>query len=186
MTEQPGLFALPDPPTAAPVQASRDRGRRGEHWTRTVVADLHILNGRALRDAAQKVLAESVTINLGPADDDPDLLDDHEEIATSNAAAIRWWIDPTTGIWPELAEMLRLDLVDIDATDETTLRVRARWSVTVTITDIRLLRSQAPGPDLPDESFPDLWNRTADPFAPLTRLPGATWEPISVAVTRGR
>jgi hypothetical protein len=66
------------------------------------------------------------------------------------------------------------------------LRVRARWSVTVTITDIRLLRSQAPGPDLPDESFPDLCNRTADPFAPLTRLPGATWEPISVAVTRGR
>jgi hypothetical protein len=97
-----------------------------------------------------------------------------------------WWINPTTGIWPELAEALRLDVVDIDATDETRRRVQAHWSVRVTITDIRLLHAQAPGSKIPDESFPELWNRTADPFAPLARLRGGTWEPISVEVTRGR
>jgi hypothetical protein len=185
MTEQPGLFALPGPPAAA-VRPPRDRGRRGEHWTRTVVADLHIVDSRALRDATYRRLSETVTINLGPADDDPGLLEEHQEIATSNAAAVRWWIDPTAGIWPELAEALRLDVVDIGATDETTRRVRAHWSVSVTITDIRLLRAQAPGSELPDESFPALWNRTADPFAPLAGLRGGSWEPISVEVTRGR
>jgi hypothetical protein len=41
-------------------------------------------------------------------------------------------------------------------------------------------------PDLPDDTFPELWNRAADPFAPLTDLPGATWEPISVEVVRAR
>ena len=72
MTEQPGLFALPDPPSAPPARAPRDRGRRGEHWTRTVVADLHIVDSRALREATYRLLSESITINLGPANDDPD------------------------------------------------------------------------------------------------------------------
>jgi hypothetical protein len=58
--------------------------------------------------------------------------------------------------------------------------------VTVTITDIHLLRRRTPRPDLPDNTFADLWNRAADPFAPLTGLPGATWEPISVDVVRAR
>jgi hypothetical protein len=143
MTEQPGLFAVPDPPSAAPVPAPRDRGRRGEHWTRTVVADLHIVASRALRDAAQKVLSKTVTVNLGPADDDSDLLEEHQEIATSKPPPSAGG-DPTTGIWPDLAEALRLDVVDIDATDETTRRARAHWSGIVTITDIRLLRARAP------------------------------------------
>ena len=30
MTEQPGLFDLPDPSATSPVHASRDRGRRSE------------------------------------------------------------------------------------------------------------------------------------------------------------
>ena len=186
MTEQPGLFALPDSPSAAPVPAPRDRGRRGEHWTRTVVADLHIVDSRALRDDAHRQLSETITINLGPADDDPDLLDPHQEVATSNAAAVRWWIDPTTGIWPELAEALRIDVVDIDATDETTRRVRAHWSVTVTI--IRHPPPPRPGPwlEAPGRVLPELWNRTADPFAPLAELRGAKWEPITAEITRGR
>lgn len=186
MTEQPGLFALPDPPSAPPARAPRDRGRRGERWTRTVVADLHIVDSRALREATYRLLSESITINLGPADGDSDLLDERQEIAASNAAAVRWWIDPATGIWPELAEALRVDVVDIDAADETTRRVRAHWSVSVTITDLHLLRSRTGDSPLLDESFPELWNRTADPFAPLAGLRGATWEPIAVEVTRGR
>jgi hypothetical protein len=186
MTEQPGLFALPDPPSVPPARAPRDRGRRGEHWIRPVVADLHIVDSRALREATFQLRSKSVTINLGAANDEPDLLDEHQEIATSNAAAARWWIDHTTGMWPELAEALRIDIVDIDATEETTRRVRAHWSVSVTITDLHLLRSRTGDSPLPDESFPELWNRTADPFAPLAGLHGATWEPIAVEVTRGR
>lgn len=186
MTEQPGLFALPDPPPAPPVRVSVGRGRRGERWTRTVVADLHILDSRALRDAAHQYLSEGTVIDLGPADaDDADLLDPHEEISTSDAAAVRWRVEPTTGVWPQLAEALRLEAVDLDATDEGPRLVRVRWAVTVRIADAHLLRRPAPGQELADETFPETWNRAADPFAPLTGLPGATWEPIAVEVTRG-
>jgi hypothetical protein len=184
VTEQPGLFALPDPPPAPPVRAPRDRGRRGERWTRTVVADLHVVDSRALREAAHSRLSEGIVIDLGPADDDPDLLDMHEEITTSDAAAIRWWVEPTTGVWPQLAEALQLEAVDLDATDEGPRRVRARWAVTVRITDAHLLRQPEPGSDLADETFPELWNRAADPYAPLAGLPGATWEPTALEVTR--
>ena len=57
--------------------------------------------------------------------------------------------------------------------------------MTVTIADAHLLRQPRPGPDLADETFPEFWNRAADPFAPLTGLPGATWEPTAVEVARG-
>ena len=33
-----------------------------------------------------------------------DLPDPQEEIATSDAAAIRWWIEPAVGLWPQLAD----------------------------------------------------------------------------------
>jgi len=186
MTEPPALFDLPTPPPTSPARASRDRGRRSEHWTRTAVADLHVFDSATLRDAARRRMSDGLTIDLGAADDDPDLLDPHEEIATSDAAAVRWWIEPTTGIWPQLAEALRLDAIDLDATDEGPRRVRARWSVTVTITDIHLLRRNTASTDLPDDTFPELWNRAADPLAPLSDLPGATWKPISVEVVRAR
>ena len=185
MTEQRGLFDLPGPAPTPPVHAPRDRGRRGEHWTRIAVADLHIVDSSAVRDAARRRLSEGTTIDLGPTDD-PDLLDPHEEIDTSDAAAVRWWIEPTTGTWPQLAEAVRLDAVDLDATDESLRQVRARWSVTVMITDIQLLRRYTSGSDAPNDTFPELWNRAADPFAPLAGLPGTTWEPISVEVVRGR
>jgi hypothetical protein len=191
MIDQPGLFDLPEPSPTTTVRTPRDRGRRGEHWTRTVVADLHVVDRRALRDAAHRRLSDAITIDLGPAGDptdypDEDLLDPHEEIATSDAAAVRWWIEPTTGTWPQLAEALRLDVVDLDATDESPRQVRARWSVTVTITDIDFLRRHAAGPVDPNETFPGLWNRAADPFAPLAGLPGITWAPVAVEVVRGR
>jgi hypothetical protein len=87
-------------------------------------------------------------------------------------------MEPAAGSWPQLADTLRLDAVDLDATEEGPQWIRVRWSLTVTITDIHLLRRQVSGPGLPDDSFAELWNRAADPFAPLTHLRGATWEPI--------
>lgn len=186
MTGQPGLFELPDPPPAPTVRAPRDRGRRGELWTRTVIADLHVVDRRALRDAAHQRLSDGLTVELGPAEHAEDLLDPHEEVATSNAAAVRWWTDPTTGTWPQLAAALRLDAAELDASDEQAHRVRARWSVSVTITDIDLLRAEAPRPGDAEETFPDLWNRTADPYAPLAELPGVTWTPVSIEIVRSR
>jgi hypothetical protein len=188
MTEQPGLFDLPDPSPTSAMNTSRARGRRSKHRTLTAVADVHVVDSAILREATRKRLTEGITIDLGPTGttDDPDLLDPLEEFTTSDAAAVRWWIEPTSGIWPQLAEALRLDAVGLDATDESPQGVRARWSVTVTITDIHLLRRRTASPDLPDDPFPELWNRAADPFAPLTDLPGATWEPISVEVARAR
>jgi hypothetical protein len=38
---------------------------------------------------------------------------------------------------------------------------------------IHLLRRHNPRPNLRDDTFPELWNRAADPFAPLADLPGA-------------
>lgn len=75
-----------------------------------------------------------------------------EEIATSDAAAFRWWIETAAGIWPQLADTLRLDAVDLDATEEGPQRIRVRWSLTATITHIHLLRRHVSGPGLPDES----------------------------------
>jgi hypothetical protein len=86
-----------------------------------------------------------------------------EEIATSDAAAIRWWNEPAAGVWPQLGRHAAARRVDLDATEEGPQRIRARWSLTVTIRDIHLLRRQVSGPGLPDESFAELWNRAADP-----------------------
>ena len=96
-----------------------------------------------------------------------------------------WARNPPPACWPQLAEALRLDAVGLDATDESPQQVRACWSVTVTITDIHSSDGSTQ-PGSPDDTFPELWNRAADPFAPLTDLPGVTWEPISVEVVRGR
>ena len=175
MTDQPGLFALPDPPEPqpAPQQARRDRGRRGERWTRTVVADLQVTDAHALREAAHERLSTEV--------------DPHEEIDTSDASAVQWWIEPTAGVWPELAEALRVDAVDLEATDAGPGRVRATWSVAVTISDVRELRSHnRPPTGTGDESFAEVWNRAADPVAPLVGLPGVTWTPVTVDVARTR
>src|SRR5690349_14447700 len=117
MIAQPGLFDLPDPPPAPPPPPPRDPGKRRARRARTTIADLHVVDRATLRHAAHRRLSDGITIDLGPADDDPDLLDPHEEIATSDAAAVRWSIEPTAGIWPQLAEALRIDAIDLDATD---------------------------------------------------------------------
>lgn len=89
------------------------------------------------------MLVDLGPVDAGPDADDPDLLDPHEEILTSDAAAVRWWVEPTTGVRPELADALRVDAVDLDATDESRGRLRVRWAVSVRITDVRLLRQHA-------------------------------------------
>jgi hypothetical protein len=58
MTEQPGLFDLPDPSPTSAMNTSRDRGRRSEHWTRTAVADVHVVDSAILREAARRRLTE--------------------------------------------------------------------------------------------------------------------------------
>jgi hypothetical protein len=64
-----------------------------------------------------------------------------------------------------------VDAVDLDATDESLRRVRVRWAVSVRITDVHLLRQHAQHAadraDLAETSFAEVWNRAADPCAPL-------------------
>ncbi len=189
MTEQPGLFEQPDRPAPPPPHDPGSRPRRGERWIRTVVADLHVVDTRALRDAAHHRLSSATVVELGPAGpDEDDQLDPHDEIITSNAAAVRWWIEPTEGLWPQLAEALRIDAVALDATDEGPRHVRVEWAVTVRIADVHPVRQHAHNPGEPPGrsggSFADDWNRAADPYAPLAGLPGVTWTPIAVEVAR--
>ncbi|HVL86342.1 MAG TPA: hypothetical protein VM367_18905 [Pseudonocardia sp.] len=190
MTELPGLFELPGRPASPSPRASVGRGRRGEGWIRTVVADLHVVDARALRDAARDRLSAATVVELGPVGpEEDDLLDPYEEILTSNAAAVRWWIEPTEGLWPQLAEALRIEAVDLDANDEGPRQVRVVWAVTVRIADVHLVRRHARNPgELPGPSggsFADDLNRAAEPYAPLAGLPGVIWTPTGVEVARG-
>ncbi len=192
MTQQPGLFDLPEPPQPPPATTATGRGRRRETWARRVVADLHVVDPAALRAAALHRFDTAVTIDLGPAadTDDPDLVDPRDEIATDSAAAAQWWIEPTQGLWPQLAESLRVDAVDLDGTGTGPNQVRLSWAVTVRILDpdaLRAAAARAAGTDPAarteiETSFAAAWNHAADPWAPLDGLPGITWTPGSVEV----
>ncbi|MDN5747037.1 MAG: hypothetical protein L0H64_00650 [Pseudonocardia sp.] len=187
MTEQPGLFDLPPPPT--PPSAPRSgRGHTRETWPRTVTA----VDRRALRDEALRRLEDGIVIGEF-ADDDPDLTDPREDVAQSCAAAVQWCLEPTEGLWPLLeAGAVRIDQVELAATDEEPGRVRASWTVTVRITDAHAARELArtvcpAGDDAAraeiDAGFAAAWNRAADPHAPMHRIPGIRWTPDDVDVT---
>jgi hypothetical protein len=192
LTEQPGLFDLPRPPTPPAVPRS-ERGRTRETWSRVVTTDVTVVDRHLLRDEALRRLEGGIVIGEF-ADNDPYLADPREDVAQSCAAAVQWCLEPTEGLWPLLeAGAVRIDQVQLTATDEEPGRVRASWTVTVRITDAdaarELARSVCPaGEDAAraeiDAGFAAAWNRAADPHAPMYPIPGISWTPAGVDVKR--
>jgi hypothetical protein len=114
MTDQPGLFDLPpsDPPPPMPHSG---HGRTRETWARTVIAEVTVVDRRALRDKALCRLDTAIVIGE-VIDDDPDLTDPRKDVVRSCAAAVQWCLEPAERLWPLLEEALRIDEVELATT----------------------------------------------------------------------
>jgi hypothetical protein len=190
MSDQAGLFELPDPvPPRQPTRAGRGRAR--ETFARTVVADVSAHDVGALRAEASRALDHSVVIGEAADAEDDDLLE-REEISTSPAAAVQWCLEPTMGMGPLLESgAVRIDMIDLSAEEESAGLVRVAWTVTVKILDAAAVRELAltacPATDVAthteiEQSFAAAWQWAADPHAPLAAVPGVTWTSIEVTV----
>ncbi len=190
VNEQESLFQVPEPVALAPA-ARGGRGRARETWAREVSARVRVVDPAALRAAALRILDSGFTIDGVTADEsDEALTDPAEDIATSDAAALQWCIEPTDGMWPLLeAGAARIDHVEIAVDDVGADGLLARWSVTVRLQDVGALRDLATrhpsdaGTDAEvKQSLAEAWVRAADPYAPLRGVPGVTWTPAAVSV----
>ncbi|MGH8919996.1 MAG: hypothetical protein ACRD0H_16965 [Actinomycetes bacterium] len=191
MSEQPGLFDLPDPPVARPVR-SPGRGRARETFTRTVVADMTVQDTAVLRAEALRMLDGGIILDdvLNAAGEE--LPDSRDEVATSSAAALEWCLEPTTGLVALLetgGAILRAIELGVQETADAGLR--ASWTVTVQLHDVPAVRELAlqscPAADAEartaiEESFAAAWHWAAEPYAPLRVIPGIAWLPVEVTV----
>jgi hypothetical protein len=190
MHEQPGLFDVPTPEVAAPPHTGRGRAR--ETYARIVVADVVVQDAPALRAAALRALDGGIVIAECPGPPDDEVLDPRDEVATSSAAALEWCLEPTTGLWPLLdAGAVQVTTVDLAVDEVAAARVRARWTVTIKIRDARAVREFAlaacPATDVDarteiERSFAAAWRWAADPYTPMTGIPGVAWTPVEVTV----
>jgi hypothetical protein len=188
----PALFDLPEPALAPATDHQTGPGRARETYRRTVIVDVRIVRPTAFRQAALATLDDSATIDLGPSDDDPDVLDPREEIRESDRAALTWVIDPAQGLW-YLVEAGALQLIDvaIEAEDLSPGHCRTTWSTTIKLRDVPTLRDHALTTRPPDDataraaierSLATAWNLAADPYAPIRQVPGITWTARSASV----
>lgn len=99
MTDQCGLFDLPEP-VGVPPARSPGRGRARETFLRRVVADVTVQDAGALRAQALRLLdGGSSWTGWGAGEDgDEELPDPREEVLTSSAAALEWCLEPTAGM----------------------------------------------------------------------------------------
>lgn len=193
MSDQAGLFDLPDPVRSRPPTRS-GRGRARETFARTVTADVSVHDADALRAEALRALQHSVVISEAAGAEDDDLADLWEEISRSAAAAVQWCVEPTMGMEPLLESgMVRIGTIDLSAEERSAGLVRVAWTVTVKVLDAAAVRALAlaacPATDVAtrteiEQSFAAAWNRAADPHAPLAAIPGVTWTSVDVTVTQ--
>ncbi|MGH3771150.1 MAG: hypothetical protein ACRDRW_07110 [Pseudonocardiaceae bacterium] len=134
MKDQPGLFDLAGLDVAAPARSGRGRAR--ETYARTVVADVTIQNHHTLRAAALRAFSGGIVLLDLPPDEPDDLPDTEEEIATSDAAAVQWCLEPTTGM--EL--LLESGVVRILSIDTGWCHRRAGPSPAVAVGAVKRLR----------------------------------------------
>jgi hypothetical protein len=191
MSDQAGLFGLPDPvPSRSPTRSGRGRAR--ETFARTVTADGSVHDASALRAEALRVLQHSVVIGEAAGAEDDDLADLREEISLSAAAAVEYCVEPTMGMGPLLESgSVRIGKIDLSAEERSAELVRVGWTVTVKILDAAAVRELALGACAPtdvatrteiEQSFAAAWNRAADPHAPLAAIPGVTWTSVEATV----
>ncbi|MGH3831086.1 MAG: hypothetical protein ACRDRS_11670 [Pseudonocardiaceae bacterium] len=197
MKDQPGLFELASLDVAAPARSGRGRAR--ETYARTVVADVTIQNRDTLRTAALRAFSGGIVLLDLPSDEPDDLPDTQEEIATSDAAAVQWCLEPTTGmelllesgVVRILSIAMGCDEVEPEPKSGAATQVRAWWTITVRIGDAAAARELAlaacPVTDAEaraeiERSFSAVWHWTAPPYAPMAGIAGVTWAPISVTV----
>ncbi len=191
MSNQAGLFDLPDPIRSRPPTRS-GRGRARETFARTVVTDVSVHDAGALRAGASRALDHTVVIGEAADAEDDDLLDLQEEISLSPAAAVQWCLEPTIGMGPLLESgAVRIDMIDLSAEEQSAELVRVAWTVTVKILDAVAVRELAltacPATDVAthaeiEQSFAAAWHWAADPHAPLATIPGVTWTSVEVTV----
>ena len=190
MHEQPGLFDVPTPEFVAPPRTGRGRAR--ETYARIVVADVVVQDAAALRAAALRALDGGIVIAELPGPPEGEVLDPRDEVVTSSAAALEWCLEPTAGLLPLLeVGAVRVAALDLAVDGVAAARVRAHWTVTIRIQDVRVVRELAlaacPVTDVDaraevELSFAAAWNRAADPYAPMTGIPGVVWTPVEVTV----
>lgn len=191
MSDQAGLFDLPDPvPPRPPTRSGRGRAR--DTFARTVVADVSVEDAGALRGEASRALDHSVVIGETTDAENDDLPDLREEISTSPAAAVQWCVEATIGMGPSLESgAVRIDMIDLSAEEKSAGLVRVAWTVTVKILDAAAVRELAlmacparlPRPNA-RRSFAAAWHWAADPHAPLAAIPASPGRPSRLPSNR--
>ncbi|MBF8192481.1 hypothetical protein ITP53_43745 [Nonomuraea sp. K274] len=168
----------------------QDPGRPGQRWRRTMAAQVVVHDLAVLRDKALDDFDSGTFIEIGDIDDDDDLPDTREVIASTAEGALNWLIDPTAGLWP----LMESGAVLLEAAEHTVGQVADRqfqvsWSVQVKLGDLAALRTFAVqnAPDAAgdvSESLASAWIHAAEPAAPLIGIPAITWIIANLTVER--
>ncbi|MFC5824431.1 hypothetical protein [Nonomuraea insulae] len=190
MSEQtPALFDLPAP-AMPPVTGSPGPGRSGQRWQRAVTAQVVVRDLAVLRDRALADFDSGTFIEIGDADDDEDLPDTREVIASTAERALDWLLDPTVGLWPLLESgAIRLEAAEHAVDQVADREFQVSWSVQLQLGDLAALRALAVqnAPEAADDinqSVAAAWNHAADPAAPLAGIPAITWTVTDITVDR--
>lgn len=190
MSEQtPALFDLPAP-AMPPVTGSPGPGRSGQRWQRAVTAQVVVRDLAVLCDRALADFDSGTFIEIGDADDDEDLPDTREVIASTAEGALDWLLDPTVGLWPLLESgAIRLEVAEHAVDQVADREFQVAWSVQLQLGDLAALRALAVqnAPEAADDinrSVAAAWNHAADPAAPLARIPAITWTVTDITVDR--
>jgi hypothetical protein len=191
MADELALFDLPARDAPAP-RSRTGRGRAGETYARTVVADVSVRRMSALHAEALRSFDVSPSIVVDELDIDDDRPDSRAAIARDPIAALGWLLDPVASLWPLIeADAVHLYTVDIDydTSEASPTRCRLRWKVMVKLRDVAAFRRIAheanPDPaaaaDI-DATIAAAWRHAVEPYAPLRAIPGITWRPVEVSV----
>ncbi len=187
--DEPALFDMPcaRQPVVSPLG---QRGRNRETWSRTVIAEITVVDAEALRNAAREARESAVQVVLHEraGDVDADAEDSGVEAEAHALDALTWLLWPTAAMEPpQEVGAFRVLEEDIEVTPVSEDHGTLTWTVTVKLTDVNALRQLAAQAD-PDrvptirESLAAAWQLAADPYEPLYSIPAITWQRGSVTV----
>jgi hypothetical protein len=187
--DEPALFDMPceRQPVVSPLG---QRGRNRETWSRTVTAEITIVDAEALREAAREARESAVKVvvheRTGPEDADAE--DPGREADAHALDALTWLLWPTATMEPpQEVGAFRVLEEDIEVSPVSENHGTLTWTVRVKLTDVDALRRLAAQAD-PDQaptirdSLAAAWRLAADPFEPLHSIPAISWRPGPVTV----